>query len=332
MRRGRAVLARTVAVALGAALFACTRSSEVRALDGTGATLPYPLYSKWASEYDAARVNYQPLGSGAGVRQVSDGVVDFGATDAPLSDVQLEEAHADLVHVPMTIGAVVVAFHVSGVAELRLPRDVLGGMFRGTIAKWNDARIAAENPDAALPDAPIAVVHRADGGGTSAAFTAYLGDAVPPRTGVGVRGNDGVASYVKTTPNAVGYLELAYARKAHLAVALVTNRAGTWMRPSVDSLERAARSKIGHFPDDLRMSLVDTGDEGAYPIATLSFFVLPRDARQRHQAEAVRRFVWWGLHDGQRYAAALDYAPLPAEYVTRAEAMVNTLRAEGKPL
>lgn len=318
--------------ALCFALVACTKSSDVRALDGTGATLPYPLYSKWASEYNAARVNYQPLGSGAGVRQVSDGVVDFGATDAPLSDRQLEEAHADLVHVPMTIGAVVIAFHVSGVADLRLSRNVVGDVFRGKIAKWNDARIAAENPDAALPDAAISVVHRADGGGTSAAFTAYIGDTAPPRQGVGVRGNDGVASYVKTTPHAIGYLELAYAHQSHLTVAQVENRAGKWMRPDVDALERAARSKIGHFPDDMRMSIVDADDEGAYPIATLSFFVLPRDAKQRNQAEAVRRFVWWGLHDGQRFAAELDYAPLPPEYVTRAEAMVNTLKAEGKPL
>jgi phosphate transport system substrate-binding protein len=318
------------------ALAACTR--DARVIDGAGASLPYPLYSKWATEYSGARVNYQPLGSGAGVRQVSDGVVDFGATDLPMSDVQLKEAHADLVHLPMTIGAVVIAFHVDGVKELRLTREVVGDVFRGTITKWNDARIAAENPDASLPDASIAVVRRADGSGTSAAFTSYLasywGDPATKLAGVGVRGNDGVAGYVKNTPNAIGYLELVYAHKEALPIALVKNRAGRWMHPDLDSLERAARSAIERrpIPDDLRISIVDSEDEDAYPIAALSFIVLPRDAKERTKAEALRSFVWWGLHDGQRYAAALDYAPLPSELVARAEVVVKSLRAEGKPL
>lgn len=319
-------------VAFVVTMAACTRSSDVRVIDGAGATLPYPLYSKWATEYSGARVNYQPLGSGAGVRQVSDGVIDFGATDLPMSDVQLKQARADLVHVPMTIGAVVIAFHVDGVQDLRLTRGVVGDVFRGLITKWNDPRLAAENPGIALPDAPIAVVHRADGSGTSAAFTAYLGDSAAKLAGVGVRGNDGVASYVKSTRNAIGYLELAYAHKESLPIALVKNRAGKWVPPDLVALDRAARSAIGRIPDDLRISIVDADDEGAYPIAALSFLVLPRDAKERTKAQALRSFVWWGLHDGQRYAADLDYAPLPPELVTRAEVIVNSLRAEGKPL
>lgn len=316
------------------ALVACTRRNDARVLDGAGASLPYPLYSKWATEYSGARVNYQPLGSGAGVRQVSDGVVDFGATDLPMSDLQLKEAHADLVHVPMTIGAVVIAFQLDGVKELRLTRDVVGDVFHGRITKWNDPRLTAENPDAALPDARISVVHRADGSGTSAAFTSYLGDPATKLAGVGVRGNDGVASYVKNTPNAVGYLELAYAHKESLAIALVKNRAGKWVHPDLAALERAAQGAIQerHIPDDLRLSIVDANDDGAYPIAALSFLVLPRDAKERAKAEALRSFVWWGLHDGQRYAAALEYAPLPPELVSRAELVVQSLRAEGKPL
>lgn len=314
------------------ALVACTRTNDVRVIDGAGATLPYPLYSKWATEYSGARVNYQPLGSGAGVRQVSDGVIDFGATDLPMSDVQLKEAHKDLVHVPMTIGAVVIAFHVDGVKELRLTRDVVSDVFRGAITKWNDPRLVSENPDESLPDAAISVVHRADGSGTSAAFTVYIGDPAAKLAGVGVRGNDGVASYVKTTPNAVGYLELAYAHREKLPVARVKNRAGKWIQPDLAALDRAARASMSNIPEDLRISIVDADDEGAYPIAALSFIVLPRDAKERTRAEALRSFVWWGLHDGQRYAAELDYAPLPLELVSRAEVVVKSLRAEGKPL
>ncbi|MBX3228480.1 MAG: phosphate ABC transporter substrate-binding protein PstS [Labilithrix sp.] len=307
--------------------------------------MPFPLYTRWAAEYSGARVNYQPLGSGAGVRQVSDGVVDFGATDEPMSDAQLKEARADLVHVPMTIGAVVIAFNVAGVSELRLTPDVIADVFRGTIAKWDDPRLAGANPGVALPAADIAVVHRADGSGTSAAFTAYLakssegwraeiGAGAMPRfpVGVGVRGNDGVTAYVKATPCSIGYVELAYARQSHLAVAHVRNRAGKWMTPDLDSLDRAARSALGRVPPDLRVSIVDAEDDGAYPIAALSFLVLPRDARERARAEALSRFVWWALHDGQRYAAELDYAPLPPEIVTRAEVVVRGLRAEGRPL
>jgi phosphate transport system substrate-binding protein len=318
-------------VLLVALLCACSRHE--RTLDGAGASLPYPLYSKWATEYTGARVNYQPLGSGAGVRQVSDGVVDFGATDEPMSDAQLKEAHADLVHVPMTVGAVVIAFNVAGVKQLKLGPDVIADIFRGTIAKWSDPRVAEQNAGVTLPDAPIAVVHRADGSGTSAALTSYLAwGKTPAFAGIGVRGNDGVAGYVKNTPNAIGYLELAYARQSGLAFAQVRNRAGKWMQPNVSALDHAARTALTHLPDDLRVSIVDADDADAYPIASLSFLVLPRDAKDRTKGEALSQFVWWALHDGQRFAADLDYAPLPPELVARAEVVVKSLRAEGKPL
>ena len=323
---------------VGSALFAagCTRSNDVRVIDGAGATLPFPLYAKWAAEYNGARVNYQPLGSGAGVRQVSDGVVDFGATDMPMSDEQLKEAHADLVHVPMTIGAVVIAFNVAGVASLKLTPDVVADVFRGQITSWDDPRIARANPGATLPAAAIACVHRADGSGTSAAFMAYLaksGVAAPTMpVGVGVRGNDGVAAYVKSTPNAVGYVELAYARKERLRIALVRNHSGKWVPPDIASLDRAARGAIARLPDDLRVSIVDADDEDAYPIAALSYLVVPRDSKKRAKGEAIQQFVWWALHDGQRFAADLDYAPLPPEIVARAEVVVHGLRGEGKLL
>lgn len=341
------------AAVLCAALAACTRSGPsvtdgtARVIDGAGATLPSPLYLKWSTEFarvdSTVRVNYQPLGSGVGIRQMSDGVIDFGATDAPMTDAQL--AGSDLVHVPMTIGAVVVAFNLEGVTSLKLAPDVLAEVFRGTITRWDDAKLKGENPEAALPSQPITVVHRADGSGTSAAFTTYLakhsepwrtavGAGTSPRfpVGVGARGNDGVAAYVKQTPNAIGYVELAYARQAQLATALVKNSSGAYVTPSVEALDRAARSALARMGGDLRVSIIDPPDPRAYPIAALSYLIVPRDGKHQGKAEALARFLWWGIHDGQKYAAALDYAPLPQEIVTRAELTVRSLKGEGKAI
>lgn len=346
-----------VAVAIGvaasaalAAASSCSRSGDgPRVIDGAGATLPFPLYARWSSEFarvdTSVRVNYQPLGSGAGMRQTADGVVDFGATDEPMTDEQLGRSPVPLVHVPMTVGAVVVTYNVPGVTELKLTPDVVADVFRGEVRRWDDPRVLGTNPGVALPPEPITVVHRADGSGTSATFTAFLsrnsevwradvGAGVAPRfpVGVGARGNDGVTAYVKSTPYAIGYVELAYARQAKLPVLLVKNRAGKYVAPTLASLDRAARSALSRVPDDLRLSIVDSEDEDAYPIAALSFLILPREAKERRRAEALARFVWWGLHDGQRFAAELDYAPLPPELVARAERAVRGLRAEGKPL
>lgn len=324
-------------------LAACARSGP-RPIDGAGATLPYPLYAKWSTEYarvDASvRVNYQPLGSGAGVRQMSDGVIDFGATDEPMSDEQMKQTPA-VVHVPMTVGAVVVTYNLPGVTELKLTPHVLADVFRGAVERWDDPRLHSSP----LPAERIVVVHRADGSGTSATFTSFLsrtseawrsevGTGISPRfpVGVGARGNDGVAAYVKATPYSIGYVELAHAKQAGLPVALVRNRGGSYVPPTIDSLDRAARSMLSRIPDDLRLSIVDADDPAAYPIASLSFFILPQDARERPKAEALGRFVWWALHDGQRLAPSLDYAPLPPEIVERAERAVRGLRAEGKPL
>ncbi len=328
--------------------WSCRRSADAsRVLDGAGATLPLPLYAKWSTEFAAydptVRVNYQPLGSGAGIRQMSDGVTDFGATDEPMTDEQIARLHGDVVHIPMTVGAVVLTYNVPGLVELRLTPDVVADVFRGVIARWDDARIGDANPGVTLPAQPITVVHRADGSGTSAAFATYLaknsaawrsdvGTGVSPRfpVGVGARGNDGVTAFVKSTPLAIGYVELAYARQAGLPTALVKNRAGVFVQPNITSLEHAMAGLDDRIPEDLRVSLVDTSDDGAYPIAALSYLIVPRDAKDRAKGEALARFVWWGLHQGQTYAAALDYAPLPPSIVTRAERTVRGLRADGQ--
>jgi phosphate transport system substrate-binding protein len=342
-----AVLA--VAAGIGACSRATSSATTPRVIGGAGASLPFPLYAKWAAEYarvdPMVRVDYQPLGSGAGIRQMSDGVIDFGASDEPMSDEQLRAARADLVHVPMTVGAVVIAYNVPGLGELRLTPSVVADVFRGKITRWDDPALHEANPDAPLPPSPITVVHRADGSGTSSAFTTFLsknseawradvGAGVATRfpVGIGARGSDGVTAYVKSTPFAIGYVELAYAHQAGLTMALVKNRSGHYVAPTLDALDRAARGALGRVPADLRLSIVDADDEGAYPIAALSFLILRRDAQQRAKGEALARFVWWALHDGQRYAAKLDYAPLPPELVLRAEAAVKALRAEGKPL
>jgi phosphate transport system substrate-binding protein len=320
---------------LGGALLACTRSND-RSLDGAGATLPYPLYSKWAAEYAKVepnvRVNYQPLGSGAGIRQIKDGVVDFGATDEPLSD------SASLVQIPTTIGAVVITYNVEGAASLELTPELAADIFLGTINRWDDARLRAANPNVTLPADPISVVHRADGSGTSAALTTFLGrhsaafkervgaGKVPSfPVGVGAKGNDGVAAFVKSTPDSIGYVEIAYANTAGIPIARVKNRGGKFVPPTLESLDRAARAARD-------LSIVDSDDPDAYPIAALSLVVVPRDVRNATRGAALARFLWWAVHDGQRLAPALGYAPLPPALVTRAESAIRSLASDGKPL
>ena len=335
---------------------ACSRSnaaateSSPRVLVGAGATLPYPLYSKWAAEYarvdPTVRVNYQSLGSGAGIRQVSDGVVDFGATDEPMSDEQQKRSATRLVHVPTTVGAVVFAFNLPGRPELALSGELAADIFLGKVARWDDEQLRAQNPGVALPSESIIVVHRADGSGTSAALTTYLsrhnetwkttvGAGTSPRfpVGVGAKGNEGVTALVKATPMSIGYVELAYARQSQLATAAVKNPAGRLVAPTLDAVDRAARSVSGTAAaSDAPVVLLDAPDDGAYPIAAVSYVVIPADAGGRPNAEALAKFLWWAVHDGQGFAHDLDYVALPAPLVARAEHVLRDLRSNGHPL
>jgi phosphate transport system substrate-binding protein len=346
---GHGLLRTGTLIALVAAfvLSACSRSSpQIRSLRGAGATLPFPLYDRWAREYAAVessvRVDYQPLGSGAGIRAMSDGVLDFGATDEPMTDAQLREASVPIVHLPMTIGAVVLAFCIPGVSQLQLDAEVTADIFRGALTRWDDPKLQRINPGVRLPAEGIRLAVRADASGTSAAFTAFLsresplwraemGAGIVPNfpVGVGVRGNDAVSAFVRTTPYSMGYVELSYARQAKLSMALVRNRAGRYIAPSVTTLEHATRTPLSRTPEDLRVSLVDSEDEDAYPIAALSFIVFPRAVNDRKKAEALARFLGWAIHEGQRFAAELDYAPLPKELVDRGERALRGL-VEGK--
>jgi len=324
---------------------ACSRTDAPHVIDGVGATLPFPLYSKWATEFarvdKTVRVNYQPLGSGAGIRQMADGVVDFGATDEPMTDDQLK---ADFVHVPMTVGGVAIVVHLPGVSELRLTPELLADVFLGVVTRWDDPKLLGPNASVVLPSEPITVVHRADGSGTSATLTTYLartserwrkdiGTGLAPRfpVGVGARGNDGVTAYVKATPHTFGYVELAYARQAGLTTVALQNRAGRFVTPSLASIDRAARAAAKVIPNDLRLSMVDAADPEAYPIAAISYVIVRRDGRDHARSAALAKFLWWGLHEGQELAPALDYAPLPPAIVARAELVVKELRAEGRP-
>jgi phosphate transport system substrate-binding protein len=319
-------------------------------LHGAGATFPAPLYERWAAEFASvdprARINYQPVGSGQGIRQILDRTTDFGATDSPLTDEQLARANAKILHVPMTVGAVAVTYNLPGLAApLRIDGNVLAAIFLGEVTRWNDPRLAAQNPGAALPDRAIAVVHRADGSGTSAVFTSYMTQAndvwasrvgssttVAWPVGVGAKGSDGIANYVRTTEGAIGYLELVYATRAKLGVASMGNRRGNFVLPSRATTSAAAESVRDRIPDDLRLSLVDADGDDAYPIAAFSYIVVYEDQRDPVEGAQLARFLWWCIHEGQRSAAALEYAPLPAPVVRKAEEQLRALQAGGTPL
>jgi phosphate transport system substrate-binding protein len=325
--------------------------SSPRVLVGAGATLPYPLYSKWAAEYarvdPAVRVNYQSVGSGAGIRQVTDGVVDFGATDEPMNDEQLKRSATKLIHVPTTVGAVVFAFNLPAERELALTAEIAADIFLGNVVRWDDERLRAMNPGRSLPSEPIIVVHRAEGSGTSAALTSYLaahnakwretvGSGTSARfpVGVGAKGNEGVTAFVKSTPLSIGYVELVYARQSGLAMAKVKNPAGKLVAPTLDAIDRAAQSASAGAsakPEE-RIVLLDSPDEDAYPIAALSYVVLPIDSRERGKAESLAKFLWWAVHEGQSFARGLDYVALPPFLVARAEGALRELRADGRPL
>ena len=319
-------------------------------LTGAGATFPFPLYSKWVAEYQKrdprVRINYQSIGSGGGIRQITERTVDFGASDAIMSADQLAKATGKLLHIPTTLGAVVVTYNVPGVTgALKLAPDVLAGIFLGEIKKWNDPKIAALNAGVQLPDQAITVVHRSDGSGTTNVFTDYLakvspawkekvgvGTSVRFPTGLGGKGNEGVTGQVKTTPGTIGYVELAYAIQNQLPYAQLKNQAGHFVEPKIDSITAAAAGAAANLPEDLAVSITDAPGADAYPISAFTYVLVYQDSADRTKAEALAKFLWWAIHDGQALAAPLHYAPLPATVVTKVEAKLKTLTAGGQPL
>jgi len=319
-------------------------------LQGAGATFPNPLYQKWISEFDKANPNvhidYQSIGSGGGIKQLQAQTVDFGASDAPMTDDELKASPATVVHIPTVLGAVVVTYNLTGISSaLKFSPDVVADIFLGKITKWNDARIKADNPEANLPAADISTVHRAESSGTTFVFTDYLskvsaewkekvGANKSPKWigGIGGKGNEGVTGQVKQTPNTIGYVELAYAVQNKLPAAMIKNKAGAFIAPTVDAVTAAAAGAIATTPDDLRVSITNADGATAYPISSYTYILAYQDQKDATKGKAVVDFLWWGIHDGQRFAKDLQYASLPDEIVKRAEAKINSLASGGKPL
>ncbi len=327
------------------ALAGTAGAADTLLVNGAGATFPFPLYSKWFGEYNKLhpelQFNYQSIGSGGGIQQITNRTVDFGASDAPMKDEQLAKAPGT-VHVPTVMGAVVVTYDAP-IAELKLTPDTLAGIFLGKIQRWNDPGLAAVNPGAKLPDAAIAVIHRSDGSGTTNIFTDYLskvspewkaqvgtGTAVRWPTGLGAKGNEGVSGLVKQTPGAIGYVELAYANQNKLPKALLRNKGGAFVAATMESTSAAAAGV--EMPDDFRVSITDASGKDAYPMASFTYILVPRDQQDPAKGKAIVQFLDWAVHDGQRFAAPLDYAPLPKPVVEKVTAKLKTLTAQGKPI
>ena len=320
------------------------------ALQGAGATFPNPLYQKWLSEYGKlhanVRIDYQSIGSGGGIKQIQAQTVDFGASDAPMSDADLQAAPGELLHIPTVLGAVVVTYNVASITQpLHLSPEVLADIFLGKIKKWDDARIKQDNAGVNLSPADITVVHRADGSGTSYVFTDYLakvsaewkekvGADKSPKwpVGQGGKGNEGVTGQIKQQPNTIGYVELAYAVQNHLAVALIRNASGKFVAPSIDAVTAAAASTSAQTPDDLRVSITNAAGENAYPISSYTYILVYKDQKDGEKGKALVDFLWWAIHDGEHFAKDLQYAPLPDEIVKRAEAKIGSITSGGTPL
>ena len=306
-----------------------TSSAAATKLTGAGATFPYPIYSKWFDAYNQAKsvqINYQSVGSGAGIKQLKNQTVDFGASDAPMKDEDLKEMPSETVHIPTVAGAVVLAYNLPGVPTgLKMDGAAIANIYLGKIKKWNDPALMALNASAKLPDTTIAVAHRSDGSGTSYIFTNYLaavspewktkvgaGKSVDWPTGIGGKGNDGVAGVVKQAPGGLGYVELAYAKQNKLPYATVKNAGGEFVVPSVESVTAAAEGAAELLAKDVRSPIANSSGKGAYPISGFTYILAYTKQKDTAKSAALKEFLKWAMTDGQKMAGALDYAPLPA--------------------
>ena len=300
-------------------------------INGAGATFPFPIYSKWFDEFHKSKpdvqFNYQSIGSGGGIRQISAKTVDFGATDGPMSDAQLEAAPGYILHFPTVLGGVVPIYNIEGVTgKLNFSQKAIAGIFLGTITAWNDPAIREANPDAKLPGAAIVVVHRSDGSGTSYCWTDFLtkingewarrvgkGTSVNWPVGLGGKGNEGVAGLVKQTPNSIGYVELIYASQNKIDYGRLQNKAGKFVNCTTASVASAAAS--AKMPHDFRVSITNPPGEDAYPAATFTWLLIYQNPPNKEKGQQLVEFLKWMLSDGQKYAEDLGYVPLPASVV-----------------
>ena len=317
-------------------------TAQAQKLTAAGATFPYPIYSKWFSEYSSAHpgveVNYASIGSGGGIAQVTKGLVDFGASDMPMTDDMLSSSPVKLIHLPTVLGAVVPVFNVPGVKDLRFSGDVLADIYLGKITNWNDGRIAKDNPDAKLPDQKIIVLHRSEGSGTTFIWTDYLskvskdwsggpgkGSAIAWPVGVAGKGNEGVAGLVRQLPGAIGYVELIYALQNHMSFGAVKNAAGNWITASIDGVTEAAAS-VKQMPADYRVSITNAPGANAYPISSFTYLLIPMRGTNQANRTVLKDLLSWILKSGQGQVSALSYAPLPQSIVDKELKTVYSLQ------
>jgi phosphate transport system substrate-binding protein len=330
-------------------VLAASLAAGDKELLGAGATFPYPLYSKMFDAYHkqyGVKVNYQAIGSGGGIKQLKSRTVDFGGTDAFMSDTDLKDLDNPILHVPVCLGAVVVTYNLPGAPVLKFTPDILADIFLGKITKWNDKRLAEINPGIDLPEIAIVVVHRSDGSGTTFIFSDYLskisaewektvgmGKSLNWPAGLGAKGNPGVAGLVKQLPGSIGYVELIYSLQNKMAVGHIRNRAGKYIEPSMDGVSLAAGVDL---PEDTRVSITDTDAESGYPISGFTWLILYQeqsyDGRSREKASDLMDLMWWAIHDGQEFAEPLHYAPLPEGAVKKAEAILRSVLYDGKQI
>jgi len=316
--------------------------ASAQKLTGAGATFPYPIYSKWFSEYSAAhphvQIGYRAIGSGGGIREVSAGLVDFGATDGPMTDYQLPASRIKLLHIPAVLGAVVPIFNIPGVSGINFSGDVLADIFLGKISNWNDGRIAKDNPGVKLTDQKIIVVHRSDGSGTSFIWTDYLskvskewasgpgkGSSPSWPVGVGGKGNEGVAGLVRQLPGAVGYVELIYALQNKISFGEVKNTAGNWERASIEGVTEAAAS-IKQMPADYRISITDAPGANSYPISSFTYLLIPVHPADAAKGKVIKDLLSWIVNSGESEVSALSYAPLPKNVAEKVLKTVYSLQ------
>ena len=315
-------------------------------INGAGATFPGPIYAKWFSEYNKLhsdiRINYQPLGSGAGIKQVTERTVFFGASDGPMTPEQLLAAPGKLLHLPTVLGAVVPVYNLPGVSqELKFDGPVLANIFLGKITKWNDPAIAAANPGVNLPGTDIVVAHRSDGSGTTYIWVDYLskvspefkkvvgvGTAVKWPVGVAGAKNDGVAAIVSQTPGALGYVELVFALNTKTAYGQVKNASGKFVKASLDSVSAAAASAAKQMPADYRVSITNAPGDGVYPISSFTWMLFYQDPKDKKQGKAMVDFMKWALTDGQKFAGEMGYAPIPKNVVEMEMKTLDTIKVQ----